>query len=76
MDKNVSFALKIPEPTIKKVKEFCKEHGTKIGFFIDSAITEKIEREELFEDSRDILKLRYEEDSAIPLEKYLEKRNV
>ncbi|MFH1824750.1 MAG: hypothetical protein ABH873_05940 [Candidatus Firestonebacteria bacterium] len=76
MHKIVSFALKIPEPTIKKVRGFCKEHGTKIGFFIDSAITEKIEREELFEDSKDISQLRYEEGLAIPLEKYFEKRNI
>lgn len=76
MAKIVSFALKIPEPTVHKVKEFCKEHGTKIGFFIDSAITEKMEREELLEDSNDIIRLRFEESGAVLLEDYFAKRKV
>jgi len=76
MDKITVFTLKISQRSIQKVKEFCKEHGLKIGFFVEKAIEEKIEREELLEDSMDIIKLRHEESAAIPIGEYFEKRRV
>ncbi|MDI6641319.1 MAG: hypothetical protein QME68_03300 [Elusimicrobiota bacterium] len=76
MSKIVSFALKIPDDTIKLVKEFCKEKGLKLGVFVGLAIKEKIEREEMLEDSEDIIRLRYEESAATPLEQYFEKRKI
>lgn len=76
MSKTVSFALKVPEDTIIKLKNFCKEHGMKIGFFIEKAVLEKMEREELIEDSQDIIRLRYEEPAAVSLEDYFEKRGI
>jgi len=76
MSKIMSFALKVPEDTIKSVKKFCNEKGMKIGMFVSQAIKEKIERDEMFEDSRDIMRLRYEEPAATPLEEYFEKRGI
>lgn len=72
----MSFALKVPEDTIKSVKKFCNEKGMKIGMFVSQAIKEKIERDEMFEDSGDIMRLRYEEPAATPLEEYFEKRGI
>jgi hypothetical protein len=76
MSKITSFALKIPDDTIKSVKEFCKEKGFKLGAFVGLAIKEKIEREEMLEDSEDIVRLRYQEPASIPLEQYFEKRKI
>lgn len=72
----MSFSLKIPDSTVGKLKNFCKEHGIKIGFFVEKAIMEKLERDELLEDSRDIIRLRQEESSAIPAEEYFAKRRI
>ena len=72
----MSFAAKLPEETILDIRRFCKEKGLKVGAFLDNAIKEKIEREELIEDSNEILKLRFEESSASPLEEYFVKRKI
>jgi len=76
MSKTATFSLRVSSNTIGKVKTFCKEKGFKIGIFIEQAVKEKIEREELLEDSRDVIRLRYEEPMAAPLEDYFEKRGV
>lgn len=76
MSKTVSFALKIPGDTVSKLKEFCNSHGIKIGFFIQKAVLEKIEREEMVDDTRDIINLRHEETAAIEIGDYFAKRNL
>lgn len=76
VSKLITFAPKLPDKTIERVKRFCKKRGLKISTFIGKAIEEKIEKEELIEDSEDILKLRHEEPSAVPLKKYFEKKNI
>jgi len=69
-----TFAVKIGEEVLKDFKIFCKEHGIKYSFFIEEAIKEKLEEEELKEDILDFKTLRKEEGSAIPFEKYLRGR--
>lgn len=69
-----TFAMKISEEVLKDFKNFCKEHGIKYSFFIEEAIKEKLEEEELKEDILDFKTLRKEEKSAIPFEKYLRRR--
>ncbi len=69
-----TFAMKISEEVLKDFKSFCKEHGIKYSFFIEEAIKEKLEEEELKEDILDFKTLRKEEKSAIPFEKYLRRR--
>lgn len=69
-----TFAMKISKVVCKDFKAFCKEHGIKYSFFIEQAIREKLEEEELREDILDFKTLRKEEGSAIPLEKYLKRR--
>lgn len=76
MSKTISFALKIPDDVVSKLKEFCNSHGFKIGFFIQKAILEKIEREEMIDDTRDIINLRHEETEAIDLGDYFAKRGL
>ena len=69
-----TFAMKIGEEVLKDFKSFCKEHGIKYSFFIEEAIKEKLEEEELKEDILDFKTLHKEEKSAIPFEKYLRRR--
>ena len=76
MGKTVSFAIKASESTFSKLKKYCKEHGVKIGYFVEKAILDEISQEELLEDSKDIVRLRHEESAAIPLEDYFERRKI
>ncbi len=71
-----TFAIKISEDVIKDFKAFCKQHGIKYSFFIEEAIKQKLEEEELKEDILDLKTLRRQEKLAIPLEEYLRKRGV
>lgn len=70
------FAIKIDEGIIKTFKTFCRNHGIKYSFFVEEAIKEKLEEEELKEDLLDFKTLRGEEKSAVPLEEYLRNRRV
>lgn len=71
-----TFAIKISEDVIKDFKTFCKEHGIKYSFFIEEAIREKLEEEEVKEDLLDLKTLHKEEKLAIPFEEYLRRRGV
>jgi hypothetical protein len=74
MSKTVSFAIKTSESTVNRLKSYCKEHGIKLGFFVEKAILDEIKQEEMLEDSKDIIRLRHEEASATPIEDYFETR--
>ena len=56
--------------------KFCLEHGIKYGFFVEKALKEQLEREELKEDILDLKTLRDQEKNAIPFEEYLKMRHV
>ena len=70
----ISYAVKIDANIIKKIKEFCMEHGIKQGFFVEKALREQLAREELSEDLLDFKVLRAQESSAVSFEEYLKKR--
>ena len=71
-----TFAIKISEKIVKDFKTFCKEHGIKYSFFVEEAIKEKLEEEELKEDLLDLKTLRQQEKLAIPFEEYLKGHSV
>jgi len=71
-----TLAVKINKDVIETFKKFCNEHGVKYSFFIEEAIKEKLEEEELREDILDLKTLNKEEKMAIPLEEYLRRRGV
>lgn len=71
-----TFAIKISRGVVKNFKTFCKEHGIKYGFFIEEAIKEKLEEEEIKDDILDLKTLHKEEKQAVPFEEYLRKRGV
>ena len=70
----ISYAVKVDPCLIKKIKEFCIQHGIKQGFFVEKALREQLAREELTEDLLDFKSLRAQEESAISFEDYLKKR--
>lgn len=70
----VSYAVKVDPYLIKKIKEYCLEHGIKQGFFVEKALKEQLAKEELMEDLIDLKNLRSQEESAISFEEYLKKR--
>ena len=71
-----TFAIKIDEEIVKNFKTFCKEHGIKYSFFVEEAIKEKLQEEELKDDLLDLKTLRKKEKIAIPFEEYLRSRGV
>jgi hypothetical protein len=71
-----TLAVKVDYKVADKVKKFCRERGIKYGFFVEKALEERLEREELKEDMLDMKALRSLENGAIPIEDYLKKRRV
>ena len=71
-----TLAVKVNYKIANQVKKFCRERGIKYGFFVEKALEERLEREELKEDLLDLKTLRSLEKEALSLEKYLEKRRV
>ncbi len=74
--KKTTLAVKVNYGILTRVKKFCRERGIKYGFFVEKALEERLEREELKEDLLDLKILRGQEKEAVPLEEYLEKRLV
>jgi len=71
-----TLAVKVDYKIANKVKTFCKERGIKYGFFVEKALEERLEREELKEDLLDLKTLRSLEKEALPIEDYLKKKRV
>ncbi len=70
----VAYAVKIDSGVIKMIKMFCLSHGIKQGFFVEKALRDKLEKEELREDLIDFKNLHSQEVNAISFEAYLKKR--
>ena len=71
-----TLAVKVDYKIANKVKTFCRERGIKYGFFVEKALEERLEREELKEDLLDLKTLRSLEKEAVSIEDYLKKRRV
>ncbi|MBM3285198.1 MAG: hypothetical protein FJY81_04940 [Candidatus Aminicenantes bacterium] len=75
-EKKTTLAVKMNYAVADRVKRFCRERGVKYGFFVEKAILEQLDREELKEDMVDMKTLRTLEYQAIPLDDYLKRRRV
>ncbi len=71
-----TLAVKVDYTVANKVKRYCRERGIKYGFFVEKALEEHLEREELKEDLLDLKTLGVGEKESIPIEEYLKKRRV
>lgn len=72
----VSYAVKLEPRLVQNVKRFCHEHGVKQGFFVDKALKDSLEKEEMLEDLRELKLGRGEEENAVSFEEYLKRRKV
>ena len=70
-EQKASLAFKIDVQLAERVRSFCRERGVKYGFFIEKALEERLQREELKEDLMDLKVLRPSEKEAVSLEEYL-----
>lgn len=68
------FSIKIEKSLIEKIKDFCERHGLKQGFFVEKALRQQLEREEMAEDIVELKQLYSQEEQAIPFGEYLKKR--
>ena len=71
-----TLAVKIEYKVAARVRKFCQERGIKYGFFVEKALEERLEREELKEDLLDLKTLHKDESLAASLEDYLKNRSV
>ena len=67
-------SIKIERSLIEKIKDFCRAHGLKQGFFIERALRAQLEKEEMIEDIIELKELRHQEKSAVSFDEYLAKR--
>lgn len=67
----ITYTLKMPPDVIQTVRKFCGSHGLKIGYFIQEALKEKIEKEEYYYDLKDFDTFAHEENQAINYDKFL-----
>ena len=69
-----TFAVKLDSQLQKEIKAFCIIHGFKQSSFIEKAIREQMERQELAGDLLDLFTLRSTEKLAISFDDYLKGR--
>jgi len=72
----MSYAVKISSNIREKVRNFCNHYGIKQGYFVERALEEKLEREEIVQDALELKRWEYQESQAISFEEYLKQRNV
>ncbi len=69
-----TYALRIDARVRDKVRAFCTAHGIKQGFFVEQALREHLEQEDLTDDLKDFKRLRSQEALAIELTDYVARR--
>jgi molybdopterin-guanine dinucleotide biosynthesis protein A len=73
MGKNVTFTMKVDSDIRDMLKEFCKSRGFLMSSFLEKAIVDEIEKEELKEDLMAIQHYeKYERETTIPFGKVAE----
>ena len=71
-----SYAVKLSTEVKERLREFCREHGLKQGYFVEEAIKERIEQMEDIEDIADFERYKYLEVQARSLKEYLKERKA
>lgn len=69
-------AVKLDSKVAERVRRYCAERGLKQSFFVENALLDQMERNELNEDLLDFKKQRAAEKDAISFEDYLQLRHV
>ena len=76
MADKTTLAVKLDSKVAERMRRYCAERGLKQGFFVEKALIEQIERDELNEDLLDFKKHKSGEKAAISFEDYLRMRHV
>ncbi|TBR20940.1 hypothetical protein EPO15_11600 [bacterium] len=71
-----TIAVRIDSVVAENLRRYCVERGLKQGFFVEKALREQIERDELSEDLRDLREGRPFEAAAVDLKDYLKGRGA
>ena len=74
MKNKIPYALKLSTVTKQRLKNFCDERGRLQAHFVEQAIVEKMDREELFEDALEFKRLEHEVPYRISLDAYMKER--
>lgn len=74
MMKRVPYALKMASETRQRLKHFCEKRGLLQAHFVEQAVLERLEREELLEDALEFKRWKHEDPQKIPFETYLRER--
>lgn len=72
----ITFAVKVDSRIAEKAKKFCAQRGLKQSFFVERALEEKLEQEELKEDLLDFKTLHSQEKLAVNLKDYLQRKPI
>jgi hypothetical protein len=75
--KDVTFTMKVDKDVRDLLKDFCKSRGFLMKSFIEKAIIDEIEKEELKEDLLAIQNYeKYEKETTIPMDKVAEELGI
>lgn len=72
----LTYSVKVALDVKEKVKDFCERYGIKQSYFVETALSEKLAREETVQDILELKRLKDLEPQAISFEEYLKGRNV
>ncbi len=65
-----SYAVKLDNHLLEELKKFCEIKGYKQSAFVEKALREQMDREELKEDIFDLITLKNQEVLALPFDHY------
>ncbi len=69
------YAVKLDPTVLEQLKDFCEDKGYKQSAFVEKAVREQMEREELKDDIFDLVSLRSQEPMARPFRSYNDRRS-
>ena len=68
MPRKVPYSLKISPDTRERLRQFCEERGILQAHFVEQAVIERLDREELLEDALEFKRWKHEEPHRKPFE--------
>ena len=74
MAKKMPYALKMSAETLDRLRKFCEDRGLLQAHFVEQAVIERLDREELLEDALEFKRWKHEEPRRVSFEAYLKER--
>ena len=70
----LTYSVKVDLNIKERVKAFCERYGIKQSYFVETALSEKLAREENVQDILELKRLKDMEPQAVSFESYLKTR--